>query len=288
MANARLVPGLLTGLGLSLLGCSVSIGTSQPKEPASGQLQGSPQDTAEPEATTKPQVVTDDEEDAKLEAAQAKREEAEEQRQCKAELLELRRQKGQQAHASGEREALASCADSGLPPGTYRTNGGLPHVEVQVTESGCAAYEAFAFHEGTNTRRFVTEHGTREIEYEQGYECTVGGVLDANRRPYHSRWQGNGCRRKILDVVSEGVAWKVNGTTITATANVAGGKRPVTLQRLDSSTSGWEGGSPLWKKQRTESDEEATVSVALTPIPPQPDPDHNWCFDLQMEKSANR
>jgi hypothetical protein len=229
-----------------------------------------------------------DAKNAKNAKAEATREAEERRSACKAELIKLHERRRVEAAAAKEQQAVATCPDSGIPPGIYKTRSGMPDAELQVTEAGCAAYRAYTYNDGEHSRAYETSEGTPSVTYQRRYECTVGGILDAQRRPTHGSWDGTGCLRQIADVLAEGTPWTVTGTTVSAMANDSRGKRRISLTRVSADVSAWSGVSPLWQKQRRESDSRARVSVAFAQPEPwqEPDAGQDWCAELQVQQAA--
>lgn len=251
-------------LVLAVSACSVHVGR--------GQARNSKLETLVDDARAKAEEPRRDarrEAKAKQEAAW---EEEARQSDCRSELVERTAARDRKRREDSLQEALAACPASGIPAGTYKTADGLPFVELQVTESGCASYDAF-------TR--VERHQLRGLQTRLPFitntaECIVGGTVGAEGRPKHSRYEGD-CLRQIFDVLAEDSPFVVTpGTSPTVVVTTSESpRRRVVLTRVSETVPETGGVPTLWAKQRTESVTGARVSVALA----QPGPNQGTNFD---------
>jgi hypothetical protein len=248
--------------GMALLGCSFSINTNSATDSAGQSLKQ--KEVAR--AATKPETLKEDT-DAGRDDQQRTLEEHQ-RSECWQEIVKLHEMRFPPPSAE-------VCSDSGIPAGTYETaEGALPWVKLEVSESGCAAYEAYTYRDGTVTKEYAGAEGTWTRDYQRRFECTVGGTLSAQRYPKHRRYSGN-CLRKIFDVLSEDTPWTVvkgSEPIVVASVSDKGDKKPrtVRLTRVSPSVEQVGGVSRLFAKQQVESDDQARVSVAFArPAPGQ-------------------
>lgn len=238
-----------------VVGCSVHVsrGSESDREPVEETDAADPYRLKAAAASKQRQVREESAEDARDDR----------QAECRSTLEDIEASRAREKEDAAIAEALASCPDTGIPAGTYKTADGLPHVELEVTERGCAAYEAFARIEKLHVR---THDGVPYLA--PGSECTVGGTLTSDRKPKHARFEAD-CRRKVFDVLSEGDAWAFTSTgtpTVTVTTS-EDPKRRIVLRRSSPDVP-VSGGLPrLWAKQRTESDDAARASIAFAKDP---------------------
>lgn len=140
--------------GLALLGCSFSIST---KSAADSTGEGFKQKgvAGASARTENVNAATDAASDDRLQHTL----EGQQRAECRQEIAKLHEERFPP-------RPVEVCSDSGIPVGTYETaEGGLPWVKLEVTASGCAAYEAYTYHDGTITKEYSGTEGTWTREY---------------------------------------------------------------------------------------------------------------------------
>jgi hypothetical protein len=264
-------------VGLILLGCSFSVSTRAPDSTAQGQDSQAKSavsyyphtECARHRAGACASRESPDQclqaLDQECEQQQAK-ERAEEDRQskCRIELNELLAADQKRAAEAQRAAELGACENTPIPPGTYTSASDSPMlVKLQVTEQGCAVYEAFRQGTSVGTKTLETDQGYYDQQYKRDWDCTSRGFLTTAGGVKPVDYRGSNCG-SVGATISRRATWKRNGVNITLSEQMVS---PVHLSRT-ASTVEMTGDRPsLWPNGRSMSDDQARAGVAFGGAP---------------------
>jgi hypothetical protein len=226
----------------------------------------------------------------------AARDEEERQSKCRAELEDQKASEQRRLESEQRVAQLADCEDTKLSPGTYASHDAdAMLVKVQVTEKGCAVYEAFNHGTSTMTQTIEAAQGYYDQRFRRDWDCTSRGFLTASGGVNPVQYSGSNCG-SIGATIPRSASWKHAGLNLTISDKLVNAVR---LSRVSQDVEMAGERPSLWPEGRRMSNDQARAAVAFSPwTPGQPvanidalyeapgptiertTPRQDWCADL--------